>query len=71
MDNRLPIRKEVHSRQTFAYERGLFWFNKINHVVKSGNIFSSRATKKYLQARRIYTHYANGFQIRQQLPLSV
>lgn len=64
------IRKEIHSRQSFAYERELFWFDKIKHVVNSGNIFSSKATKKYLQARRIYVHYQNEFQIKQNLPLS-
>lgn len=64
------VRKEVHTRTTFAYEAGVEWFLKINNVVKSGNIFSSRATRKYLQARRIYIHYQNEYQRCQNLTLS-
>ncbi len=64
------IRKEVYSRQKFAYEKGLFYYDKIKHVKDTGNVFSCKSTLKFLQARRIYIHYTNEFQINQELPLS-
>lgn len=67
---RKKIRKEVHTRCSFAYERGLHYYSAMKHVLSGGNIFSSRATQKFLQARRIYIHYQNEFQIKQNLPLS-
>jgi len=67
---RIKIRPDIHRRQSFAYERGLHYFKKITYEVVSGNIFSCKATKKWLQARRIYIHYANEFQRNQNLPLS-
>ncbi len=67
---RQKIRKEVHSRQSFAYSKGEEWFTKIQNSLRSGNIFSCKATEKWLQARRIYIHYQNEFQINQELPLS-
>lgn len=67
---RQKIRKEIHSRMTFAYERGEHYYNAMSHVLKGGNIFSSRSTKKFLQARRIYIHYQNEYQNKQNLPLS-
>lgn len=68
--NRSKVRKEVHSRMTFAYNCGAFWFNKIGHILKSGNIFSSKDTHKWIQSRRIYIHYQNEFQRCKNLPLS-
>jgi len=67
---RIKIRTEVHRRCTFAYERGEHYYNAMKHVLSGGNIFSSRATQKFLQARRIYTHYQNEYQRNQNLPLS-
>lgn len=64
------IRKECHTRTTFAYSQGLFWFKRIDNSAKSGNIFSCKATKKFLQARKIYIHYQNEFQKNQDLILS-
>lgn len=68
--NKIKPRKECYTRQTFAYEKGLHWFSKIQHQVRAGNIFSCKATIKWLQARRIYIHYQNEFQKNQLLPLS-
>lgn len=65
-----PIRKEVHSRQTFAYSAAERWLKTINHNKNGGNILMGKATHKFLQARRIYIHYANEFQRNQCLPLS-
>lgn len=67
---RLKIRPEIHRRMSFAYERGEHYYKAIGHALKGGNIFSCRATKKWLQARRIYIHYQNEFQNKQNLPLS-
>lgn len=64
------IRTEVHTRQTFAYERAEYWLKRVNSALKGGNTFTCRATKKFLQARRIYIHYMNEYQIDQNLPLS-
>lgn len=66
-----PIRKEVYSRQRFALEQGIKLYDKMGHSLKSGNIFTCKSAIKYQQARRIYVHYANEFQINQDLPLSV
>ena len=67
---RQKIRKEVHSRMNFAYDRGLHYYNTIKFSISGGNIFSCRATHKFMQARRIYIHYQNEFQRNQNLPLS-
>lgn len=67
---RQKIRPEIHRRMTFAYERGEHYYNAMHHVLKGGNIFSSRPTKKFLQARRVYIHYQNEFQTKQNLSLS-
>jgi hypothetical protein len=67
---RQTIRKEVYTRMNFAYERGAHYYETIQFSMKGGNIFSCRATNKFLQARRIYIHYQNEFQRNQNLPLS-
>ncbi len=64
------IRKEIHTRTTFAYEQGLQWYATMQHSVRSGNVFTCRAALKYQQARRIYIHYCNEFQRKQLLPFS-
>jgi hypothetical protein len=66
----MAARKEIHTRGSFAYEQGKKWYKNIQHSFDSGNIFSCRATQKYLQARRIYIHYQNEFQLNNNLPLS-
>lgn len=66
----MSIRPELHRRMSFAYERGEYYFKAIGHAVKGGNIFSCRASIKWLQARRIYLHYQNEYQLKQNLPLS-
>lgn len=65
------VRKEVHTRTRFAHDISIIWFNKMGHSIKSGgNVMSCKATKKFLQARRIYIHYTNEYQLCQRLPLS-
>lgn len=56
------IRNEVHSRTIFAYQSASFFLKKITQIERSGNILSSKWTKKFLQARRIYIHYTNEYQ---------
>lgn len=67
----MKVRKEVHSRQSFAYERAEYWLKRINAAQRGGNILTCKWTTKFMQARRIYIHYANEFQIAQNLPLSI
>ena len=64
-------RKEEHTRCTFAYERGMYWYDKVQYSVKSGNIMKCRAIRKFLQARRIYVHYSQEYQIKENLPLTI
>lgn len=66
------IRKEVHTRTSFAYDRSEFYFDKMKHytVEKSGNILTNIYTRKFLQARRIYVHYTQEYQLNQYLPLT-
>lgn len=67
---RQKIRPEIHRRMSFAYERGEHYYKATGFALKGGNIFSCRATHKWLQARRIYIHYQNEFQTKQNLPKS-
>ena len=66
------VRKEIHTRTIFANERGLYYFNKIiqARIPETGNIFSCKYMKKFLQARRIYIHYTNEYQLVCKLELS-
>lgn len=66
----LKVRKEVHTRQAFAYVKAEYWLERINNAVKGGNILTCKWTSKFLQARRIYIHYANEFQLATGLPLA-
>jgi len=65
-----PVRKEAHSRRSFAEDKGRFYYEKMKHILNNGNIFNAKATMKYLQARRIYVHYTNEYQQCQGLPLT-
>lgn len=69
MNLRKPHRKEVHTRTRFANERALYWHDKIKNAAKSGNILTCKATMKFLQARKIYVHYSNEFQLNAKLPI--
>ena len=69
MENHLH-RKEEHTRSSFAYNQAVFWYDRIKHSAQSGNILDCKATKKFLQARRIYIHYNNEYQKKEYLPLS-
>lgn len=64
------VRKEVHTRSSFAFKEGQRYYKLMKHIVDSGNVFTSKNTKKFLQARRIYVHYCNEYQICQELPLT-
>lgn len=64
------IRPEVHRRASFAVERAEFYYKSMGYALKGGNVLSCRSTRKFLQARRIYIHYLNEFQTKQNLPLS-
>lgn len=65
------VRREVHTRTAFAYDKALFYFDKTaKQDRKSVNVCSCKTMKKYLQARRIYIHYTNEYQISQGLPLT-
>lgn len=66
----MKVRNEVHTRRSFAEDRGRYYYDKMQHVLKSGNIFTSKSTMKFLQARRIYIHYVNEYQRCQGLPFS-
>lgn len=66
----MKVRKEVHIRRSFAEEQGKKWYKTMQHSLNSGNIFTCRAAYKYLQARRIYVHYCNEYQLNQNLPLT-
>jgi len=63
-------RKEEHTRTRFAYERGLYWYEKVKNSISSGNVMTCKAMLKFLQARRIYVHYTNEYQIKAGLPLT-
>lgn len=63
-----PIRKEIHTRSKFAYSLAEKYAKLID---KQGNVLTSKTTRKYLQARRIYVHYSNEFQRNLNLPLTV
>lgn len=57
-----PVRKEINTRLKFSKEQGEYWFKQMNNVQRSGgNILSSRATRKFLQAIRIDQHYKKEF----------
>lgn len=56
-----PIRKEINTRIRFAKEQGEYWFNKIKSIQNNGNVLSSRPTRKFRQACRIYDHYIDEF----------
>lgn len=66
----MKIRKEVYTRTGFAYEQAEFWLKRINTASKGGNILTCKWIRKFLQARKIYIHYTNEFQINQNLPLA-
>lgn len=70
MNPKKPHRKEVHTRTRFANERALYWYDKIKHSAQSGNVLTCKATLKFLQARKIYIHYTNEFQLRAELPIT-
>lgn len=65
------LRTEVHRRCKFAQTKADQYFDQLTHVRKQGNILTSKATHKFLQARRIYIHYCNEFQKHFNLPISV
>ena len=64
------IRKEIHTRSSFAFEQGNKYYKLMKHIQESGNVFTSKFTRKFLQARRIYVHYCNEYQTKQDLPLT-
>lgn len=66
----MKVRNEVHTRQRFADTMGRLYYKRMENANKSGNIFTSKATMKFLQARRIWVHYANEYQRCQELPLT-
>lgn len=55
------IRKEASARFKFAKERGEHWFNKMKSVQQNGNVLSSKPTRKFKQACRIYDYYLAEF----------
>lgn len=64
------IRKEIHTRTIFAHDMAAHWFERMKNVQKTaGNLCSSVATRKFLQARRIYVHYTREYQKQTGLPL--
>lgn len=65
----MPVKKETHTRCTFAYERAEYWLKRINANQRGGNIISGKATYKFLQAYRIYVHYNQEYQKYFNLPL--
>ena len=66
----MTIRKEIHTRSSFAFEEGNRYYKAMKHIQESGNVFTSKATRKFLQARRIYVHYCNEYQSKQDLILT-
>jgi hypothetical protein len=56
------IRKEIHTRTSFAKRMCDLYFNRMKAVEKGGgNIASCKATQKFSQAKRIYDHYIKEF----------
>lgn len=56
------IRKEIHTRTSFARKQCEHYFHKMKSVDKGGgNIASCTATSKFVQAKRIYDHYIKEF----------
>ena len=66
----MSVRKEVYTRTTFAYGKAEYWLKRVNSASQGGNILTCVWVNKFLQARRIYIHYTNEFQLNQKLPLS-
>jgi hypothetical protein len=65
----MKIRKEIHTRMTFAYRQAEYLLKRINGAAITGNILTCVWMDKFLQARKIYIHYMNEYQINQKLPL--
>lgn len=55
------LRQEIHTRSAFAKSKGEYWFKKMKSAENIGNVVSSAAKRKFVQAHRIYTHYNNEF----------
>ncbi len=66
----MTVRKEVHTRMSFAYNKGCYYYKLLEQPAKSGNLFTCRVMHKLLKARRIYVHYQNEYQRCQGLKLS-
>lgn len=64
-----PVRKEVHTRSTFALQKAKYWLKRLNASADSGNLLTCVGMRKLLQARRVYIHYTNEYQKNQGLPL--
>lgn len=62
-----PIRKEVHTRSQFALKEAERYVKQAN---QSGNVLTSKATRKILQARNIYVHYVNEFARHFDMPMT-
>lgn len=60
-DKPTPIRREINTRSAFAKEQGEKWFKVLRNIQKVGNVVSSVATRKFVQATRIYAYYNNEF----------
>ena len=53
----MMIRKEIHTRTSFAKKKAEEYLKQMMHVKKAGNnILLCRATLKFIQAKRIYDH---------------
>lgn len=57
----VPLRNEVNTRSAFAKEQGEKWFKVMRNIQKVGNVVSSVATRKFIQATRIYRYYNDQF----------
>lgn len=55
------IRSEINTRSAFAKSEGERWFKRMINSQKIGNVVSCHATRKFIQANKIYVHYNNEF----------
>lgn len=67
---KLQISKIAYSRMSFAYDKGLQYYKAMKSSIDGGNLFMCKATRKFLQAQRIYYHYLNYLQRQDGLHLS-
>jgi hypothetical protein len=57
----MQVRNEINTRISFAKKQGEYWFSRMKAIQSNGNVLSSKPTRKFLQAHRIYHYYVDRF----------